>query len=217
MKINMFNEINKTLNIIEGQKQYPELKLHENIRTQFWTLSMWKENEISFRPQYIIDEIEALEYELYNDIVNRKNTCPRPLQVEIKRNILTLIGLTESAKRDTGEVATTINWNSIGTSNTAEVEGNTNLGAEDSGGSYARRVYSTNGQRKVVNQTAKYGMSWLDTQISAAGLQVKESGQHWHLSDLAKMHSRVTFTTFDFQAGNIFVTQINELMENGSA
>jgi len=207
-----------TINIVDGQKQGlcdPDPHLHA--KRQYWTLSKWREDEVQFNPTKIIDEIEKLEYELYDDLVNKRVTCPRPTQIEFKPNIITLIGLTESAKRDTGEVSSSITHNSIGTSSTSESENNTNLGAEDAGGSYARRAYSTSGQRKVVNQTAKYGMMWLDTNVSAVPINIKESGQHWDVSATSKMHSRVTFTTFTMASGDIFVTQINEAMENGSA
>jgi len=122
---------------------------HVSLQTDLWTLSAFKEKDITFRPQYIIDEIEKYENELLNDLYNNKNTTVRPIYYNNAYNIITSIGLTQSAKRDTGEVATTNTHNSIGTSSTTATEADVSLGAEDTGGSYARRSYASLGQRKV--------------------------------------------------------------------
>ena len=181
-----------------------------------WTLSMWKEDEVSFRDHHIIDDMEKLQMDLAHDLVNNKNTAPRPIGFENTFNVITLIGLTESAKRDTGEVATTLTHSSIGTNSTAATESDTDLNTEDTGGSYARQAFSgSNGQAKVASQTAKYGMKWDDSVISAAPLTINEAGVHWHVSNGSSIHSRVTFTDFSLTTGNLFVTQINELHQNG--
>ena len=186
-------------------------------KTDNWIMSGWKENEVKFNKTKIIDEIEKLEFDLYNDLINEKNTCPRPIYFDKKDNILTLIGLTESAKRDTAEVSTSITHNSLGTSATTATESQTDLVAEVSGGTptYARKAFSTDGQRKVINQTAKYGMLWDDTDIDVTpAVDIKESGLHWDVSAASKMHARVTFTTFTFDVGDLFVIQMNELQAN---
>jgi hypothetical protein len=77
-------------------------------QSDMWTLSMWKEDEVSFRDHHIIDDLEKLQLDLGNDLVNNKNTAPRPEQYENQFNVITLIGLTESAKRDTAEASTTL-------------------------------------------------------------------------------------------------------------
>lgn len=188
---------------------------HISIKHDVWTLSGWNENEIQFNRNHIIDEVEKLQLEIANDLINNKNTAPRPTYLENVDNVITLIGLTESAKRDTGEVATTLTHNSIGTGTNVASESDIDLQTEDTGGSYARQAYASAGQRKVVSQTAKYGMLWDDTTVSAAGVIITESGVHWHLSDASKIHARVVFTAFELSAGNLFVTQINELHQNG--
>lgn len=188
---------------------------HVSLQTDLWTISAFKEKDISFRPQYIIDEIEKYQMELLGDLVNNKNTTARPIFYENAYNVLTSIGLTQSAKRDTGEVATTNTHNSVGTSSQTAVESDTSLIAEDSGGSYARRSYATYGQRKVVSQTAKYGMLWQDSNVSAVPITLKESGIHWASSGANNIHARVTFTSFSMSSGDLFVTQINELHQNG--
>ena len=188
---------------------------HVSLQTDLWTVSAWKENEVQLKGTQIIDQIEKIQSELLNDIINGKNTTPRPIYYENSYNILTLIGLTESAKRDTDEVATSLTHNSIGTSATTATESDVGLIAEDTGGSYARRSYASNGQRKVISQTAKYGMLWQDTQVSAVPLSIRESGVHWASTGSSTLHARVTFTTFSMTSGDLFVTQINELHQNG--
>lgn len=180
-----------------------------------WTLSGWREDEVQFNKNHIIDEVEKLQLEIANDLINGKSTTPLPIFLETTDNIITNIGLTESAKRDTGEVSTTLTHNSIGTNSTTAAVTDTDLNTEDSGGSYARRAYATDGQRKVASQTAKYGMLWDDTAVSSVPISIKESGIHWDVSASAKCHARVTFTTFSMTTGDLFVTQINELHQNG--
>ena len=188
---------------------------HISIKHDVWTVSGWKENDVQFKGNKIIDQVEKLQLELANDIINNKNTAPRPTYFENVDNVITLIGLTESAKRDTGEVSTTLTHNSIGTGTTAASQSDTDLQTEDTGGSYARLGYAASGQRKVASQTAKYGMLWSDSTVSAAGVVITESGVHWHVSSGSSIHARVTFTAFTLSAGDLFVTQINELHQNG--
>mgnify|MGYP000849528031 CR=1 FL=1 len=188
---------------------------HVSLQTDLWTLSAFKENEIKFNPTHIIDEIEKYQLELYNDLDNNKSTTARPIYFENTYNILTSIGLTQSAKRDTGEVATTNTHNSIGTGSTTPTEADVDLATEDTGGSYARRSYASNGQRKVVSQTAKYGMLWQDSTVSAVPISIRESGVHWASTGSSTIHARVTFTVFSMTSGDLFVTQINELHQNG--
>lgn len=213
--------LDKVENAINNENQTkiknPEISPHYHYKKNSWTLSGFREDEIQFDRHHIIDEMEKYHKELYNDLINNKKTTPLPTYMENVDNILTLIGLTESAKRDTGEVSTTTSHNSLGSDSTSETENDTDLGSEFSGGTptYARKAFSSDGQAKVINQTAKYGMLWDDGDIDVTpAISVKESGLHWHVSDASKIHARVTFTTFTFDAGDLFVIQINELMAN---
>lgn len=217
MRTNFMDALNKTLSILDQQKSFHKLPQHTMLKEDYWTLSAWRENEAGFLMKGdILDNIEKLEKELANDLENNKNTTPRPKYFTVNRNILTLIGLTQSAKRDTAEVATSNDWVSLGTSSTAETENDTGLAAEDSGGSYARRQLSVNGSRKVTNQTAKYGVLFSDTMVSSVPKTFKEAGLHWASTGSSNIHARVTYTDFNFSAGDLFVVQINELMQNGS-
>ena len=186
-------------------------------KTDNWIISGFKEDEIQFKKGHIIDQMEKYWKDLKNDLENKKNTIARPIYLDTASNVLTLIGLTESAKRDTGEVSTTLTHNSLGSSATTPAEGDTDLTTEFTGGTptYARKAFSGDGQATVVNQTAKYGMLWDDGDIDVTpAISVNESGIHWHLSNAASIHAHVTFTTFTFDAGDLFVIQINETMAN---
>jgi len=209
-------DLDKTIEIIDGDAGILDGHIHQ--KTDWWTLSGWKGNEVHFDPRHIIDEIESLERDIHEDIVNRKNTCPRPIYLQNKVNVITLIGLTQSAKRDTneavGEGTGGVQYISVGSTGTAEVEGDTNLAAEFTDTAYARKDLDVDGQRKVLNQTAKYGVLFDDTSFDATPRNILESGLHWHTTDTAKMHARVTFTQFTLNAGDLFVIQINELQEN---
>ena len=215
------NDLTKTIYAINGINpdelsiQYDSGNEHIWSTVNKWTLSLWNENEVQLKGSTIIDQVEQLEKELAEDIINGRNTSVRPKGLVCTDNIITNIGLTESAKRDTGEVATTLTHNSIGTGTTTPTVSNTDLATEDTGGSYARQAYATAGQRKVSNQTAKYGMLWNDGDVSSAPISITESGVHWHVSSASSIHARVTFTTFSMSTGDLFVTQINELHQNG--
>jgi len=209
-------DIDKTIEIIDGHAGILDGHIHQ--KTDWWTLSGWRKDEVWFDPKHIIDEVEKLERDLHEDIINRKNTCPRPIYLQNRVNVITLIGLTQSAKRDTneqlGEGTGGVQYVSIGSSGTAEVEGDVDLVSEFSNTLYARKDLDAVGQRKVLNQTAKYGVLFDDTSFDATPQTVRESGLHWHTTDASKMHARVTFTAFTLNAGDLFVIQINELQEN---
>ena len=218
----LVDKLTKTISASKGINPYPvsiEFEPgvdHISHKSDLWTMSMWKEDEVSFRDHHILDDIEKLQLDIANDLVNDKNTAPRPEQYEVEFNVITLIGLTESAKRDTAETSTTLTHSSIGTNSTTATESDTDLNTEDTGGSYARAAFSGSlGQAKVASQTAKYGMLWNDSTISAAPLTIKEAGIHWHVTNASSMHARVTFTSFNLTKGNLFVTQMNELHQNG--
>jgi len=205
-------EIDKTIDILN--QKHPLIKGHISQKTDMWTISGWHSDDVSFTPTKIIDEIEALEYELYNDYLNKKTTTPRPYYLQNVPNIITLIGLTESAKRDTDEVTSSLTHSSLGDNATGATEGDVDLVNEFTVTLYARKAFATDGQRKVLNQTAKYGMLWDDTSFDPTPQTLRETGIHWSLAGASEMHARVTFTNFILNAGDLFVVQINELQAN---
>jgi hypothetical protein len=214
-------ELYKTICAVDGINpdalsiQYEGGNEHVWSTTNKWTLSLWNEDTVKLSGSRIIDQVEQLEKELADDIINNTNRAVRPKGLVCTDNIITNIGLTESAKRDTGEVSTTLTHNSIGTGTTSPTVSDTDLQTEDTGGSYARQAYASAGQRKVSNQTAKYGMLWNDGDVSSVPITITESGVHWNVSTGNTIHARVTFTAFSMTTGDLFVTQINELHQNG--
>lgn len=204
------------MELIDLQKLAGGVSRHVNLQTDNWIMTKWRADEVDFakNPTCIVDNHEKLLREILECEGNPRKTV-LPTQVEIANNILTTAGLAESAKRDTGETSTTIDYVGVGTSSTAEAESQTSLGSEDSGGSYARRQLSVNGQRKVVNQTAKYGMLWQDSHVSAVPITLKEAGL-FTAATSGIMHARVVFTDFAMSSGDLFVVQVNELHQNGS-
>lgn len=212
----MLADVKVVMDIISGQKTgFPDLKPHYHAKKDTWTMSGWKQDQVSFNPRHIIDEIESLETELYNDLLNNRVTTARPTYFENDDNVLTLIALTESAKRDTAEVSTSVRYVSLGSGTNTAAEGDTQLQTEYSTAPYARKDLSTDGQRKVTNQTAKYGVLFDDGDIPAPTQTHKEAGLHWASSGNNNLHARVNFTTFTHNTGDLFVIQINETQANG--
>ena len=208
----MLDKLEGAIKIIEDRKKPVKKNRVEN-----WIVSGWKADEVQFNPLHIIDEMEKLEKELYNDLINNRNTVPRPLYLDNITNIITLIGLTRSAMRDTAESTDSISHMSLGTSATTATEGDINLGAEVAGGTptYVRKSFASSGQRKVINQTAKYGMLWSDVDIDVTpAVDIKEAGTHWAVSGSSNIHAHINFTTFTFDPGDLFVAQINEQQAN---
>ena len=204
------------MELIDLQKLAGGVSHHVNLQTDNWIMTKWNADEVDFakNPTCIVNEHEKLLKEILECEGNPRKTV-LPTQVEIANNILTTAGLAESAKRDTGETSTTITHVGLGTSSTAEAESQTSLGSELSGGSYARRALASAGQRKVVNQTSKYGMLWEDAHVNPLPVTLKEAGL-FTAATSGIMHARVVFTDFTLSSGDLFVVQINELHQNGS-
>ena len=193
------------MELIDLQKLAGGVSHHVNLQADNWILTKWNESEVDFakNPTSIVDNHEKMLREILDCEGNPGKTV-LPTKV-----------ITESAKRDTGETATTVDYCGTGTSSTSESESQSSLLSEDSGGSYARRRFSTQGQRKVVNQTGKYGVLWQDSHISAAPLTIKEAGL-FTAATSGIMHARVVFSDFTLSSGDLFVVQVNELHQNGS-
>ena len=187
------------------------VKLHEDL----WGFTMWKGDEVSFNPRNIVLENELLLAENYNDLINNRCTTFRPSKFEANDNVILLQGIKESIDRDIGAVSTNLDYNSLGTSATAESESQTDLQAEFTDTAYDRRQFSVNGSRVRVNQTMKLGMLWDSDNFDTLPVTIRESGVHWHLSSASKCHARVVSTDFSLDIGDLFVAQINELQENG--
>lgn len=190
---------------------------HHRISMDYWGFGMWKKADIGYiNPTKVIDENEKLLSELYNDLINDKTTTPRPSKFECLENVVLLQGFQQEIDRNIGVVSTTLDYSSIGTSGAAESESQTDLTAEDTGGSYVRKQFSVSGSRARVGQTMKLGMLWDEGDVSAVPIIIRESGVHWHVSTASTCHARVVSTPFTLDTGDLFVIQVNELHENGT-
>lgn len=217
MEKDKLEELTKAL--IEGNKQIEDFNdfariapIHYNLSFDQWICAKFKADEVSFRPKYIIDDFEKWQEEFktnpYTTIV--------PDQIYVSPNVLALTGLTESAKRDTGETSTTVRHVGLGTGSTAELESQTALVTEITGGGYVRKDLTVEGQRKVLNQTSKFGVAWDDGDVGATIPIILKEGGLFSLSAAGVMHARVRFTDFTLNTGDLFVIQINEQHANGT-
>jgi hypothetical protein len=186
------------------------LPKHIHLSADIWTMAKFRADEIQFRPRYVIDDFERWMDEFRT---NPMSTV-RPTQIDVKNNILALTGLTESAKRDDGETATTVRYLGIGTGTTAEDQNQTTLVTEIVGAPYARKDLSTTGQRKVYNQTGKYGVTWADTDLPTIPVTLREAAL-FTASSSGIMHARVLHNAFTINTGDLYVVQLNELHANG--
>lgn len=187
-----------------------KLPRHLHLSTDIWITAVFRQNEIQFNPRRVIDEFEKWQ----NEFFEKPATTVRPKHFDLINNVLALTGLTESAKRDTGETTTTVKFMGIGTGATAESESQTALVTELSGAPYARKDLSVEGQRKVLNQTAKWGVTWDDGDVTSVPVTLKEAGL-FTASTGGIMHARVRHSDFTLNSGDLYVVQLNELHANG--
>lgn len=198
------------------QNEAEDLSHHIKLHKDHWGFTSWHAGSVSFNPSHIVEQSEKIMNENLNDLINGLNTTVRPKKFESLNNVILLQGIKESIDRDIGAVSTELDYNSIGTSATAESESQTDLQAEFTDTAYARRQFSVNGSRTRTNQTMKMGMLWDDTFFDSVPVTIRESAIHWHVSDASKCHARVVSTDFVLDAGDLFVVQVNELQENGT-
>ena len=198
------------------QDQAKELSHHIKMSKDSWSFTSYHAGSITFNPSHIVEENEKLIAENLNDLVNGLNTTIRPKKFESLNNVILLQGIKESIDRDIGVASTVLNWNSLGSSSTAEAESQTDLQSEFTDTAYTRKVFSSAGSRSRVNQTMKLGMLWTGASFDGLPRTIKESGVHWALTGTTKCHARVVSTDFVLDSGDLFVVQINELQENGT-
>ena len=198
------------------QDQAKELSHHIKMSKDSWSFTSYHAGSITFNPSHIVEENEKLIAENLNDLVNGLNTTIRPKKFESLNNVILLQGIKESIDRDIGVASTVLNWNSLGSSSTAEAESQTDLQSEFTDTAYARKVFSSAGSKSRVNQTMKLGMLWTGASFDGLPRTIKESGVHWALTGTTKCHARVVSTDFVLDSGDLFVVQINELQENGT-
>lgn len=195
---------------VSAQDVSRHIKLHSNI----WGFTQWGDG-IGIRPRHVIDDNNKLLNEWKEDLINDTNKSPEPIKFEPFLNVILLQGIKESIDRDLGISSSVNDWASLGNSSSSESEAQTDLVSEFTDTAYARKQFSVEGQQARTNQTAKYGMLWDDTSFDATPRSIYEAGIHWHLTNSNSCHARVVSTLFTLNAGDLFVSQISELQENG--
>lgn len=190
-----------------------QLSKHIHFAVDHWDLSMWDDSMVSSTTKQ--NQIAELEKILEENKTNPNNTI-QPHKQEKVDNVLLNAGLQLSIDLLINASSNRIDYNSLGTSSTAESVSQTNLQAEDSGGSYARLQFSTSGTRSRTNQTLTLKALWAHTNLSSSTLTVKESGVHWASSGTTNCYSRAVFSDFTFQSGFLLLVSITEVHSNGT-
>lgn len=196
--------------ILDLKEYASKLPNHLHISTDVWTVARFRKDEVNFRPRHILDDFDKWT----DEYLTKPETTAHPQFIQTLNNVLPLTGLTESAKRDTGETATTVKFLGIGTGATAEAESQITLVTEDTGGGYARKDLSVTGQRKVTSQTARFGDTFDDGDVSAVPITLREAGL-FTLSAVGVMHARILHSATTLNTGDLHVVQFSELHANG--
>ena len=194
-----------------------QLSKHVSFKVDNWHLTMWNEKDVrSTDSKNRIKELRNINIERIEDRLNNTHKSIEPIQEDFVNNVVLNAGLQKGIDLLINASSDRLDYNSLGTSSTAESVSQTNLQAEDSGGGYARRQFSVNGVRERVNQTMNLEMLWADTQVSAVPLAVKESGVHWSSTGTTNCYSRAVFTTFTVQTSFLFYIAVAETHQNGT-
>lgn len=202
------------------RKQHPDFQPeHTNIRQNNWTIQKWKKSEfdesigkIRFGPGgNFTKKMEKITMEYLQDKANKRVTTIHPKQDHFGNNILLLVGMEESSRRDTKDApanTTGVQHLGWGTGGTAEAESQTGLISATG----ARQDLDTDGQRSTINQTSKYSVSADDTDLTVP-VTLKEAALYNTLTT-GIAHARIQFPDFALTAGERITAQINELMAN---
>lgn len=207
----------------EFERRYGIPLNHVRLSATRWIVSKWSDEAFSTFPSItfgknsnFLEVIEKQIQEASNDLLNKRNTTFQPLQIESKLsklikkyNIHLQGGLTESAKRDTGETSTTIDWIGLGTDGTAELFSQTGLGSAYG----SRKQFSVDGYRSTLNQTAKYGMLFTDADLTVP-VTLREAVT-FTASTGGIAHHRLQYTDFSMSSGQRIAFAIYELHQNG--
>lgn len=191
---------------------------HVNIRQFNWKVARWDKKEFDSvtnikygKDGNMIKQMDKLWMEIVSDQINNKKTSIFPLQHIIQPNILLLVGLEESSKRDTSDSpqnTTGVQFLGFGTDNTAESESQTGLIS-----AYGSRLdIDVKGQRSTVSQTSKYNATATDVELTVP-VTLKEAVLYNQVTG-GIGHARIQFPDFPLTAGDRITVQINELMRN---
>jgi len=194
------------------QLRYKVPPKHTRIHNSKWKVSLFDHEEFASqgikkgKGNGMIQALEKLTIECDN---NSRTSIKRKQHADNLNNVLLLVGLAESAKRDTAETSTSVTHIGVGIGSTAENEDQTGLiTAQD-----ARKPFDTDGDRVVTNQTAKYHMYFDDTDITYP-ITLREACTFTAIT-AGIAHCRIQHPDFLFGVNDVLVYQINETHRNG--
>ena len=198
---------------IDEQALASQLSKHIHFAVDHWHLAMFDDSMVSSTTKQ--NQIKELE-KILDENKSNPNKSIQPHKEEKVDNVVLNAGLQLGIDLLINASSNRLDYNSLGTSSTAEAVSQTNVQAEDSGGSYTRLQFSTSGVRSRTNQTLTLKALWADTNLSSSTLTVKESGVHWSSSGTTNCYSRAVFTDFTFQSGFLLLVSITEVHQNGT-
>lgn len=193
-----------------------------------WKFGLWNENEVpdfKNKPNRIISHLDKLWREIESDIVNKKNTTPKPIQSQLilgskfpklisyqqKENLLTNSGLIEMAKRGTNEerVPAGTTHCAIGTGTTSPALTDVALETE-----VDRKEFDTDGDRAVSGKTERYGMAFSYSDVGSVDRDITEAGL-FNKSSGGDLIARITSEIIPLTTGRIISVQIDITHQNG--
>lgn len=193
---------------------------HVSIQQYDWTIAKWNQKEFDSvtnikygKKGNFIESMNKLWNEVIVDKLNKKRTTISPLQYYTNSNILLLVGLEESSRRDTSDApenTTGVQFLGFGTDNTSELESQTGLIS-----AYGSRLdIDVKGQRSTpaAGQTSKFNVTATDVELTVP-VTLKEAVLYNKLTS-GKGHARIQYPDFLLTAGDRITVQINELHRN---
>ena len=188
---------------------------HLHISSNTWILQTFKKSEYPElkNDSKLLSKLDKITKELCS---TSKNTVNPPQSTQVitphgtiqqEKNILTLAGMTEMAKRSTGETDTTNTHHAIGTGTTAETINDDELETE------IGRIPI--GTKATVNQTERYGSVFESTDIDNPPQDISEAGIFTADAD-GLLIMRVTATPIALPAGLLLAIQTNVTHQNGT-
>ncbi len=143
------------------KKIYGTTPQHVHITIDPWLITRWRTDDgpwlsDNFNPN-LHKKLQKLWCELISDIINGKNTTPRPLSLSVlKNNVITLACMTQMAQNRTGNSSNGTTHMAIGTGTADEsISDSTTYGA-----TLQSVVRKSIGSRDVLDQQEQYLVSW---------------------------------------------------------
>lgn len=191
---------------------------HLNITYNPWIITTWRESdypELAKNDEHLQSKLDKI----YEEIAQTtKKTVNMPVSQQMllgsasfiaqskAHNILTLLGMSEMAKRSTGDSNSTNGFHAVGIGQSAETINDTTL--EDEVGRKAI------GSRTVVNQTERYGSVFNSADVTNPPRDISEAGI-LTANALGILIMRVTSVPVSLPVGLLLTLQTNVTHQNG--